>query len=363
VDVGPARPSRLVRVLLLPALLLAPATVQAHALRLSRGEWSLEQGEAGARLTFFRGELSMLAPDGLADAAAEAAALQRVAAAVEVRTASARCDLVRSALHLVEGDGAAIDLRWRCPAAGSQWTVRLPFLTELSAGHTHLARVTAGGRTVERVARASAPDFEIEATPSVLHETGRFLRLGVEHIFTGYDHLAFLLGLLLLGGSLRQLAGIVSSFTLAHSVTLGLAALGIVSIPGSIVEPAIAASVVAVAVENLWALRARGDVSRRIDEALRRRWRLTFCFGLVHGFGFAGVLHDIGLPRAALAAGLVSFNLGVELGQLVLVLAAIPLVSPLRRGPLLRAPAVPALSWSIAGLGILWFGQRIAGLG
>jgi hydrogenase/urease accessory protein HupE len=361
--VGPARPSCGIVHALLVAGLLAPLTGQAHALRLSRGEWTLDQGEAIAQLTFFRGEISMLAREGLDDAPAEAAALRRIAATTEVRAAGARCDLVRSALHPVEGDGVAIDLRWRCPGAAPRWTVELPFLAELSSGHTHLARVTAAGRTVERVARASAPSFEVEATPSVLHEAGRFLRLGVEHIFTGYDHLAFLLGLLLLGGSLRQLAGIVSSFTLAHSVTLGLAALGLVSIPSSIVEPAIAASVVAVAVENLWALRSGPDACRRVDEAIRRRWRLTFCFGLVHGFGFAGALQELGLPRAALAAGLVSFNLGVELGQLTLVLAAVPLLRALRRSTRLREPAAPALSWTIAGLGIVWLGQRIAGLG
>jgi len=361
--VGPARPSRGIVPALLIAVLLAPGTGDAHALRLSRGDWTLDPGEATARLTFFRGELPMLAPDGLDDAAAEAAALRRIAGAIEVRAAGARCDLVRTALHPVEGDGVAIDLRWRCPAAAPRWTVELPFLAELSSGHTHLARVTASGRTVERVARASAPSFAVEATPSVLHEAGRFLRLGVEHIFTGYDHLAFLLGLLLLGGSLRQLAGIVSSFTLAHSVTLGLAALGVVSIPSSVVEPAIAASVVAVAVENLWALRPGPDASRHVQEAIRLRWRLTFCFGLVHGFGFASALQDLGLPRAALAAGLVSFNLGVELGQLTLVLAVVPVLRALRRRPGLRAPAAPALSWTIAALGIVWLGQRIAGLG
>jgi hypothetical protein len=147
-------------------------------------------------------------------------------------------------------------------------------------------------------------------------------------------------------------------------VTLGLAALGVVSIPSSVVEPAVAASVVAVAIENLWALRPGGDVPRRVDEAIRRRWRLTFCFGLVHGFGFASVLHDIGLPRAALAAGLVSFNFGVELGQLALVLAAIPVLRALRRSSALRRSVAPALlSLSIAGLGIVWFGERLIGLG
>ena len=360
---GPARPSRGIVHALLVAGLLAPVAGQAHALRLSRGDWTLEQGEATAQLTFFRGELPTLAPEGLDDARVETSALQRIATSTEVRAEAGRCDLVHSALHPVEGDGVAIDLRWRCPGAGRRWTVELPFLSELSSGHTHLARVTAGGVTVERVARASAPTFEVEATPSVLHEASRFLRLGVEHIFTGYDHLAFLLGLLLLGGSLRQLAGIVSSFTLAHSVTLGLAALGVVSLPSSVVEPAIAASVVAVAVENLWALRPGPGASRRVDEAIRRRWRLTFCFGLVHGFGFAGALQDLGLPRAALAAGLVSFNLGVELGQLTLVLAAVPLLRALRRSPRLRAPAAPALSWTIAVLGVVWLGQRIASLG
>ena len=361
---GPARPSnQIVGAVLLAGLLHAPALAHAHALKLSRGEWSFERGEVAARLVLFRDELPMLAPEGLADAAAEAAALEHVAGSTEVRVNGARCDLERSVLHRVEGDGAAIELHWRCPAGESRWTVALPFLSDLSPGHTHLARVTAGGLTVERVARASAPGFEVESMPSVLHEAGRFLKLGVEHIFTGYDHLAFLLGLLLLGGSLRRLAGIVSSFTLAHSVTLALAALGIVSIPASVVEPAIAASVVAVAVENLWALRRGPDVSRRVHEAIRRRWRLTFCFGLVHGFGFAGALQELGLPRAALAAGLVSFNLGVELGQLVLVLAAIPVLSALRRSDALRAPAAPVLSWSIAVLGIVWLGQRIAGLG
>ena len=347
------------RLVLLAVLVLAPAMGQAHALRLSRGDWSFKPGSVEARLTFFRGELPMLAPDGRD----EAGAIRDVASSTEVDAAGARCTLVEHSARRVEEDGVRIDLHWRCPVQASRWTVQLPFLAELSPGHTHLARVNADGHVVERVARASAPGFEVEASPSVLREASRFLRLGVEHIFTGYDHLAFLLGLLLLGGSLRQLAGIVSSFTLAHSVTLALAALGIVTIPASIVEAAIAASVVAVAAENLWALRPGGDALPRVSEAIRRRWRLTFCFGLVHGFGFASALQELRLPRAALAAGLVSFNLGVELGQLLLVLAAVPLLRAVRRGTALRIPAAPALSWSIAGLGLLWLGQRIMALG
>lgn len=353
-------PARLrLRLLLLAGLALAPASARAHALRLSRGDWSLGAGSVQAELTFFRDELPILAPDGLDTGAA----VDRIAGSAEVLAASEPCTLVGRSARAVEEDGLRVDLRWRCPGQASRWTVRLPFLGDLTPGHTHLARVTAGGHPVERVARASSPAFEVQATPSVLDEASRFLRLGVEHIFTGYDHLAFLLALLLLGGSLRQLAGIISSFTLAHSVTLALAALGLLSIPASLVEPAIAASVVAVAVENLWALRPGGDTAARIVEAIRRRWRLTFCFGLVHGLGFASALEDLHLPRAALAAGLVSFNLGVELGQLMLVLAAVPVLRAIRRGGARRLPAPPALSWSIAGLGLLWLGERLTGLG
>ena len=348
---------------LLAVVLLVPAMGEAHALRLSRGDWSFERDAVDARLTFFKGELPTLAPDGLDEAAVQTVALHRLASAVGVRAAGAPCELVRSASHPVEEDGVRFDLRWRCPPAGTRWSVQLPILAELSPGHTHLARVDAGGHTVERVARASAPGFEVEATPSVLSEAGRFLRLGMEHIFTGWDHLAFLLGLLLLGGSLPQLAGIVSSFTLAHSVTLALAALGVVSIPASIVEPAIAASVVAVAAENLWALRPGAGASARVAEAVRRRWRLTFCFGLVHGFGFASALQELALPRGALAAGLVSFNLGVELGQLLVILAAVPLLRLARRQPVARVRAAPALSWALAALGVLWLGERITALG
>jgi hydrogenase/urease accessory protein HupE len=323
----------------------------------------MEQGRVDARLTFFRGELLLLAPDGLEESATETAALERVRATVEVRAAGDRCELRESRLRPVEEDGWSVELGWRCPSGETRWTVGLPILAELSAGHTHLARVTAGGQTVERVARASVPAFEVEARPSVLHQAGRFFRLGVEHIFTGYDHLAFLLGLLLLGGTVSQLAAIVSSFTVAHSVTLALAALGLVALPASLVEPTIAASVVAVAAENLWALRPGADSATRVQEAIGRRWKLTFAFGLVHGFGFASVLRELALPRAALLAGLVSFNVGVECGQLLLVLVAVPLLRALRGRGAVRLPGSPALSWSIGALGLLWLGQRVAGIG
>jgi hypothetical protein len=348
-------------VLVIAAVSLAAGPASAHALRISRGEWTMERGRVTAELTFLRGELPLLAPGGLGEGTTGDAVADRRAPIAEVHQAGQPCALERSSFRPVEEDGLRVRLEWRCPGAGLHWTVSLPVLAELSPDHAHLARVAAGGHRVERVARASVPTFEVEVQPSVFHEAGRFFRLGVEHIFTGYDHLAFLLGLLLLGGGLRQLAAIVSSFTLAHSVTLAVAALGLVTIPSSVAEPAIAASVVAVAAENLWALGGGGDASGRVDEAIGRRWRLTFVFGLVHGFGFAGALRELELPREALAAGLVSFNLGVEAGQLLLVLAAIPVLRAFGQGAARRG--APALSWSLAALGLVWFCRRVTGIG
>jgi len=347
------------RSLALVLLALGPGVAGAHAPRLSRGEWSFERGRVEARLVFHRGELRALVVDGLDEAPAQQAVLDRVAAAVKVVAGTEPCQLAERSLHPVEEDGWQVRLSWRCSPAEARWKVHLPLLAELSPGHTHLARVTTGDETVERVARASAPDLDIEGHLTVLQAAGRFYRLGVEHIFTGWDHLAFLLALLLLGGKLRHLVAIVSSFTLAHSVTLALAALGIVVPPPRVIEPAIAASVVAVAAENLWALRPGEDRAARIRDAVAHRWRLTLAFGLVHGFGFAGALRELELPRAALAAGLVSFNLGVESGQLVLVAAAVPLLAVLARFRGFRLAGVPVLSLSIAVLGLLWLGQRL----
>ena len=177
----------------------------------------------------------------------------------------------------------------------------------------------------------------------------RFVREGMHHIFIGPDHILFVVGLLLLGGDLKRLARIVTAFTVAHSVTLALATLGIVTPPARIVEPLIALSIVVVGAENLL-----GDGRRDL-----RTW-LAFGFGFVHGFGFASVLRELSLPREALAAALVSFNVGVELGQMAIVLAVAPLLGLLRA----RRPALsrPVLAWGsavviVAGSG--WFVQRV----
>jgi hypothetical protein len=164
---------------------------------------------------------------------------------------------------------------------------------------------------------------------------------------TGYDHLIFLLGLILVGGRTRQLLLVITAFTVAHSITLGLAALQIWSPAARLVEPAIALSIAYVGVEN-WFVR---DASRR--------WMITFPFGLIHGFGFAGALRQIALPHSEIPLALLSFNIGVEAGQLSVLAVVLPLILLLRRRPWFVNRGVKSLSAAVALAGLCWFVIRI----
>jgi hypothetical protein len=178
-----------------------------------------------------------------------------------------------------------------------------------------------------------------------------WVRLGVHHIFVGADHLAFLLALLLVGGSLKRVLLMVTAFTVAHSLTLGATALGFIVLDVERtrwVEAAIAASIVYVALENLL-------LREHTHRAL-----LTFLFGLVHGFGFASVLAGYGLGDAV-ATGLLGFNLGVELGQAVVVLALLPLVRWVQRRPGLAVWNVRVVSAGLALVGSYWLVERTVG--
>lgn len=190
----------------------------------------------------------------------------------------------------------------------------------------------------------------------------QYLKEGVWHIWIGFDHILFLLALLLpaVGGwqqgrwqpaaSLRaatvEVLKVVTAFTVAHSITLGLATLGVVSLPSRLVESAIAASVVLAALNNVWPL---------VQGA---RWGVAFAFGLLHGFGFASVLADLGLPGGALALALLGFNIGVELGQLAIVLVFLPLAFALRRTLLYRRGVLVGGSLLVALLAAAWFLER-----
>jgi hypothetical protein len=235
-----------------------------------------------------------------------------------------------------------------CATAVRELVVRDDVFDVLGADHHTLAKVEAPDGTQQF---AFAPDtrqarFVIEGDHDVARSTGSFVLLGVEHILTGYDHLLFLLGLLLRGGSWLALAKIITAFTVAHSVTLALAVLDIVQLPERLVEAVIALSIAFVAAENIF-----------LRPVMSRRWLVSFCFGLVHGFGFSSALRELGLPTHGLALALLGFNVGVELGQGLVVAVALPLLALMRRAGWERQ-TVWSSSLVILVFGVVLFVER-----
>jgi len=227
-----------------------------------------------------------------------------------------------------------------------------PLLADLPRGHKQFCSVYDQENRLlgERILSAESNELSIDLRHASYKNNTffRFLVLGIEHILSGYDHLAFLLALLLAGGTLRRNVKIITSFTVAHSLTLAAATLGLVNIPPAIVEPIIAASIVFVGLENL--------VRRR----LAARWMVTFVFGLVHGLGFASALRELGVGRLGSRAAipLLSFNLGVELSQIAIAAVVLPLVWKLAQRPAFALRHVPAVSLLITIAGIYWFFAR-----
>jgi hydrogenase/urease accessory protein HupE len=177
-----------------------------------------------------------------------------------------------------------------------------------------LVRVdTPGGAVQTERLTPTSTSFAVRMSPGVGDVATSYLRLGVEHILFGYDHLLFVLALVVLVRDWRRVAATITAFTMAHSITLAGATLGFVSVPGPPIEAAIALSIVLVAVEIVNARRGMPSFTARWP------WLAAFCFGLLHGFGFAGALAEVGLPRHAIPIALLFFNLGVELGQLAFV--------------------------------------------
>ena len=178
----------------------------------------------------------------------------------------------------------------------------------------------------------------------------RFIQMGVMHILSGPDHLLFLIGLILAGGTARRLLAIVTAFTLSHSLTLSLTALGFASLPSRLVEPMIALSIVVIGLENL--LRRQTGLEFRI-------W-LSFGFGFFHGFGFAGALAEVGLPRQALGWSLAAFNVGVEIGQACILLLVLPLLMRIHRKSERAATLVTRFaSIGITLAGVVWLAGRV----
>lgn len=253
-----------------------------------------------------------------------------------------------------------VEVRLNFHAIGfSSLEIQSKLITSLPLGHRQYLQVqNSRGETIfERLLSAVADRATVEmpdahssiAAFEAVRSFANFLSLGVKHILTGYDHLLFLLGLLLVARGFVSALNIITSFTIAHSITLAVATLNVVQIPSRIVEPLIAASIVFVGIENL----LRGDIPNA-------RRMVAFGFGLIHGFGFASALREAGIGSGVgIVLPLFSFNLGVELGQIMVAAAALPIIWKLRENPMFIARWVPACSAAVVLLGSFWFVQRV----
>ena len=239
----------------------------------------------------------------------------------------------------------------------SELIVKSAIMEKLSRGHREYFKLTnAEGKTIaERLldinnSFAQISAGELSAGLGKWHTFKQFLTLGIEHILLGFDHLCFLIALLLAAKNLSSVIKIITSFTVAHSITLALAALNIVNISPAFVEPMIAVSIIYVGLENVW----------RRGQEIEGRWLLTFAFGLIHGFGFASVLRElnIGASGSGLAIPLVSFNLGVEVGQLAIAALFWGMIWKVRKTEIFKTRLVPVCSILVALAGGYWLIER-----
>jgi len=247
-----------------------------------------------------------------------------------------------------------VTVAWTCQSDDGELRYRVALFHDVDPAARHLAIIATESGERELALDSGAPEVTLSgAGSSVLQVVGRFVQAGIEHIFLGYDHVAFLAAIVLWAQRLWPVVKIVTAFTIAHSITLSLAALHIVVIPAAIVEPTIATTIMFVAVENFF--------SRNVDG----RWRVTFVFGLIHGFGFASALQEIGLPVNAVVPALAAFNIGVEIGQVMIVALIFPLLlwfdrigrrAAARQGR--HPPVVYFCSAAILALGLYWLVTR-----
>jgi hypothetical protein len=267
--------------------------------------------------------------------------------------------------HHSDGTYAVLSLGAECPGMKQGLKLHYSLLFDVDPTHRGLVQWVAPGAAAAQALvfskESAEQNLQLEA-PSALETLRQYIVEGVWHIWIGFDHILFLLSLLLpavlvrrekqwapapsLKGSLLEVLKVVTAFTVAHSITLSLAVLGVVSLPSRFVESTIAASVVVAALNNL-----RGTIEKR-------RWVMAFVFGLIHGFGFASALADLGLPTQALALALVGFNVGVELGQMAIVVAFIPFAFWLRATKFYRIGVLTVGSVAVALVAAYWFVQR-----
>ncbi len=285
---------------------------------------------------------------------------------LRLSTAKGACPLRATGLMVDRhSDGAYAVLKFSgaCAAEADKLTAEYRLFFELDPQHRGLARLTTNGTTLTAIFSPEQPVHQFDlAAATPLRQFLAFVNEGISHIWAGIDHLLFLLALLLPSMFVRTRDGwqpvphhrdalwsvfkIVTSFTLAHSITLSLAALQVVALPSRWVETAIAASVLLAALNNLYPV------------VRKRLWLVAFAFGLIHGFGFASVLLDLGLPRNAMVLSLFGFNLGVELGQLVVVAVYFAVAYALLRTRLYGRVVLSGGSALIALVALVWMLER-----
>ena len=356
----------------LVALSFADAAA-AHPVGLSTGDYRASGDGLSVELTVGRQEAVAALPllDGNEDGVIAARELVTARASlakvfvdgIRVTRADEPCAGVLTTTTLTENDGLSIRGEYRCARIDSPTKVELDFLRDLSFGHRHAAHVVAGEVVSDELCTRARPSFEVGSVDQARSEPAvgsglvaasgpalagalGFLRMGFEHILAGFDHILFLFALVLVGRKLRPMALMVTAFTVAHSLTLASSAFGILSPPAWLVEPAIALSIAYVGMENLFLQRIEG------------RWRITFVFGLLHGFGFASALSDAAIPRPQIPVALVMFNVGVEIGQLAILAALLPLVVWMGRSQRVARRLVPGISLAIVVAGLAFFVDR-----
>jgi hypothetical protein len=396
------------RAALIVVLLLGvlwPALAAAHARPLSYSFWTIRDNGADIELQIATAELAALGFDTTFSEGRDSAG-RFVQSQLVLRVGSAPCVPTGPAAYAVEDPPWTV---WRfavrCSGAGPR-AISVGFGDLLRTGHRHLVRLDDGaGHVVEQVLDLSNNAWVFDSGPSGPAMRGSsvfdYVALGVEHLLTGWDHMVFLAALLVLARRLRDVVALVTSFTVAHSTTLALAALGVLRPDPAPVEALIGFSIALVGAENAWLLSGRGWVIpavvaaalaalvpfgagvvtpmallglllfsgchfallRRAAEPAGLRIAIAFAFGLIHGFGFAGVMATMELPRSRLAAALFGFNVGVELGQLAVVLAVWPLLRAVARarGGRWSAPLQEAVSAAVCGVGLFWFLVRSFG--
>jgi len=220
------------------------------------------------------------------------------------------------------------------------------FFEDSDPSHANMAKVQMGGKQQEFVFTYEVREFNL-GEMSFITQAKQFLSLGLKHIFTGYDHILFVISLLIGAKTIRHIFYLVTSFTIAHSITLALATLEIVQLPGRLIESAIALSIIYVALKNIFQ-----------PESKHAPW-IAFAFGLIHGFGFAGIMSELNLGGSHLAASLLFFNLGIELGQIIIVSLVFPLlIFVSRRWVSVNKWFMPSLSVVVLLFGFIWFVQR-----